>query len=192
MKILFFFLVTVFHISSFAQTEVAIRNHYTTVNKQIAESIETGYEGPLCQNQVIINKNGKSWSGSGFYADTVNFWYNAEAAQLSAAERDPKTHLLKITTNARIGADVRTGNEYLFSAGKLVFHYAYWKEEGNSWETRIWFSQKGAMFKSNVKANNLELTEKEVAAPTYTGLKPNAAQALANAKKYMEVFLKLL
>ena len=38
-----------------AQTETDIRNHYTAVNKQIKESIELGFEGPLYQSQWIAN-----------------------------------------------------------------------------------------------------------------------------------------
>lgn len=49
------------------QTETEIRTHYTAVNKQITESIELGFEGPLYQNQWVANKNGRSWPAVGLY-----------------------------------------------------------------------------------------------------------------------------
>ena len=51
-----------------AQTETEIRNHYTEINKQITESIEQGFEGPLYNNQWIANKNMKSWPAVGLYS----------------------------------------------------------------------------------------------------------------------------
>lgn len=73
MKIFFVLLVICFPFSVNAQTEAGIRKHYTEVNKQITESIENGYEGPLYQNQLVVNKNGKSWPAVGNYSATTDF-----------------------------------------------------------------------------------------------------------------------
>lgn len=174
-----------------AQTETQIRNHYTAVNKQIAESIEQGYEGPLYQTQVITNKNQKSWPAVGIYVDTVNFWYDDAPDHLSAADRNPKNVLLKVTNSRRAGADMRAIEEYLFKDGKLVFYYSYWAEEDKLWETRAWFNYKGLLFKSSVKLNEKELTAKELASEEYNDEKPVAATILKAAKNYQSVFLSL-
>ena len=56
-----------------AQTEATIRTHYTEINKQIAESIENGFEGSLYNNQWVTNKNGRSWPAVGLYTETTDF-----------------------------------------------------------------------------------------------------------------------
>ncbi|MGQ0740492.1 MAG: hypothetical protein ACT4OJ_15690 [Bacteroidota bacterium] len=73
-----------------SQTETDIRKHYNEVNKQIEESIQQGYEGPLYQNQLTSNKNGKSWPAVGRYDETVNFWYDDDPGHIPATERNLK------------------------------------------------------------------------------------------------------
>lgn len=169
-----------------AQTEASIRTHYTEVNKQIAESIEQGYEGPLYQNQWIINKNGKSWPAVGLYADTVNCWYDDDPNHLPAAERPLKNVLLKVNTSRRSSA-LFSQSEFLYKDGRLLFYYLHEGEEGNEWETRVYFNNKGIAFKTSVKAN-----DKELATSEYKDFKPNPAIILAEAKKYQELFLKTM
>ena len=76
MKQLFFLPCFCLSLLCTAQTEATIRNHYTEVNKQITESIEQGFEGPLYNNQWITNKNGRSWPAVGKYTETTDFWYD--------------------------------------------------------------------------------------------------------------------
>ena len=78
-----------------AQTELQIPNHYTEVNKQITESIEQGFEGPLFNNQWVVNKNSRSWPAVGNYNETTDFWYDDPPDHLSATERNPKKCISK-------------------------------------------------------------------------------------------------
>lgn len=174
-----------------AQTETAIRNHYTTVNSKIKESVEQGFEGPLYQNQVVINKNGKSWPAVGIYADTVNYWYDDDPNHLPAAERPLKNVLLKVNTSRHASA-LYSQSEFLYKDGRLLFYYLHEGEEGNEWETRVYFNNKGIAFKTSVRANGKELTAKELATTEYKDFKPNAATISAEGKKYQELFLKTM
>lgn len=172
-----------------AQTETTIRNHYTDVNKRIAESIEQGFEGPLYQNQLVVNKNGKSWPAVGLYTETTDFWYDDDPDHLPAADRNPKNVLVKVNVS-RKASHLMTNEEYLFKDGKLLFYYSHEGEEGNEWETRVYFSNKGIAFKSSVKANGKELTAKDFLTEEYKYFKPKPAIILAESKKYQELFLK--
>jgi hypothetical protein len=172
-----------------AQTEADISKHFTEVNKQIAESIELGYEGPLYQNQLIINKNIKSWPAAGYYTDTVNFWYDDNPDHLPATERKPENVLLKVNNN-RKASHLITNEEYLYKDGKLLFYYSLAGEEGNVWETRVYFNSKGLMIKSSVKANGKELTAKDFLTEEYRDFKPNPVVVKAAAIKYQDLFLK--
>lgn len=176
-------------LQSLAQTEADIRKHYNDVNKRIQESVEQGFEGPLYQNQLITNKNQKSWPATGRYADTVNFWYDDPPDHLSAADRNPKNVLLKVTVS-RTAADYHISEEYLFKDGKLLFYFSFESEEGKYWETRAWFSNKSILFKSSVKVDGRELSAKELASGEYSDSKPSAVKLLSNAKKYQDLFLK--
>ena len=172
-----------------AQTETDIRNHYNDVNKKITEAIEQGYEGPLYQNQLLINKNIKSWPAVGYFVDTVNFWYDDDPDHLPATERNPKNVLLKVNSY-RKASHLITIEEYLYRDGKLLFYYLLQGEEGNKWETRVYFNSKGIMFKSSVKANGKELTDKDFATEEYRDFKPNPATVMTNGKKYQDLFVK--
>ena len=172
-----------------AQTETTIRQHYTDVNKQIAESIEHGFEGSLYNNQWVANKNGKSWTAVGNYSETTDFWYNDSPDHISAAERNPKTVLVKVTVN-RKSSHLISNEEYLYKDGKLLFYYCNEGEEGNEWETRMYFNTKGVMFKSSVKANGRELTAKDLLTQEYKDFKPNALTTMAAGKKYQDLFVK--
>jgi hypothetical protein len=174
-----------------AQTETTIRNYYTEVNSKIKESMEQGFEGPLYQNHVVVNKNGKSWPAVGRYSDTTDFWYNDDPHHLSAAERNPKNVLLKVNM-VRITLHLKTAEEYLYKDGKLLFFYSHQTEEGNEWETRMYFNTKGILFKSNVKANGKELTAKDFTSAEYKDFKPNAAAILSYGKEYQELFVKAM
>lgn len=172
-----------------AQTETAIRNHYTDINKKIIESIEQGFEGPLYTNQWVTNKNGKSWPAVGIYTETTDCWYDDDPNHLPATERNPKNVLLKVNIT-RKASHLMTNEEYLYKDGKLLFYYSHEREEGNEGETRVYFTNKGVMFKSSVKANGKELTAKDFLTEDYRDFKPNAVTTLANGKKYQDLFVK--
>lgn len=172
-----------------AQTETDIRNHYTAVNKQITESVEQGFEGPLYQNQWISNKNGRSWPAVGLYNETIDFWYNDPPDHLPVEERNPKNVLLKINIS-RKSSHLQANEEYLFKDGKLLFYYSHEGEEGNEWETRVYFNNKGIVFKSSVKSNGKELTAKDFLTEEYRDFKPNPVRIMNAAKKMQELFVK--
>ena len=171
------------------QTEADIRNHYTAVNKQITESVEQGFEGPLYQNQWISNKNGRSWPAVGLYNETIDFWYNDPPDHLPVDERNPKNVLLKINIS-RKSSHLQANEEYLFKDGKLLFYYSHEGEEGNEWETRVYFNNKGIVFKSSVKSNGKELTAKDFLTEEYRDFKPNPVRIMNAAKKMQELFVK--
>jgi hypothetical protein len=189
MKQFFLFTLLLLSLSCAAQTETEIRNHYTEINKKITESIEQGFEGPLYNNQWVTNKNGKSWPAVGIYTETTDFWYDDDPSHLPASERNPKNVLLKVTISRRASA-LSTYEEYLYKAGKLFFYYSHEGEEGNEWETRVYFNTKGIAFKTSVKANGKELTGKELAIPENHDLKPNPVVILSVSKKYQDLFIK--
>jgi hypothetical protein len=183
------FILLCFSLVASAQTEADIRKHYSEVNKQIAESIENGFEGPLYNNQWITNKNGKSWPAVGNYSETTDFWYDNDPNHLPASERNPKTVLLKVNIT-RKASHLMTNEEYLYKDGKLIFYYSQEGEEGNEWETRVYFNNKGIMFKSSVKANGKELTAKDFTTEEHRDDKPNPATVMINGKKYQDLFVK--
>jgi len=160
-----------------AQTETDIRKHYTEVNKQIEESVQQGYEGPLYQNQLTINKNGKSWPAVGRYDETVNFWYDDDPGHISATERNPKNVLLKVNVT-RHSLHLRTNEEYLYKDGRLLFYHSNMEEEGNQWEVRVYYNNKGIAFKTSVKENGKELTAKELATEALKDFKPNTLKIM--------------
>ncbi|MBK9465565.1 MAG: hypothetical protein IPN56_12415 [Chitinophagaceae bacterium] len=83
-----------------------------------------------------------------------------------------------------------TNEEYLYKDGKLLFYYSHEGEEGNEWETRIYFNNKGIMFKSSVKANGKELAAKDFLTEEYKDFKPNTPNILKNSKEYQDLFIK--
>jgi len=172
-----------------AQSETDIRNHYNQVNKKITESIEQGFEGPLYQNQWIANKNGRSWPAVGLYNETTDFWYDDPPDHLPVEERNPKNVLLKINIS-RKSSHLMTNEEYLFRDGKLLFYFSHEGEEGNEWETRVYFNNKGIAFKSIVKANGKELAAKDFLTQEYRDFKPNPVRILNEAKIMQELFVK--
>jgi len=173
-----------------AQTETEIRNHYQDVNTRIRESVEQGFEGPLYCNEWVTNKNSKSWPAVGIYTETTSFWYDDDPGHLPATERDPKTVLLKVAISTRRSSDALSNEEYLYRNGKLLFYFMNWGEEGNAWETRAWFNNNGVMFKSTVKKNGVQYSEKELNSEENKDQKPDAKMILSTAKKYQELFLK--
>ena len=172
-----------------AQTEATIRTHYTEINKQMAESIENGFEGSLYNNQWVTNKNGRSWPAVGLYTETTDFWYDDDPNHLPATERNPKNVLLKVNIT-RKASHLMSNEEYLYKDGKLLFYYCNEGEEGNEWETRMYFNTKGIMFKSSVKANGKELKAKDFLTEDYKDFRPNATATMANGKKYQDLFVK--
>ena len=188
MKVYLLFLLLYFPFKATGQTEAEIKKHYQEVNKQIKESIEHGFEGPLYYNEWVTNKNSKSWPAVVNYNETTGFWYDDDPNHLSAADRDHKNVLLKVMLS-RKASHLVTSEEYLYSNGKLIFYYSLEGEEGKQWETRIYFNSKG-MFKSSVKADGKELTAKDFATEEYRDFKPNAVVILTGAKKYQELFVK--
>ncbi|MCX6316410.1 MAG: hypothetical protein NTW29_03920 [Bacteroidetes bacterium] len=185
-------LITIFTLISIhaaSQTEADIRKHYNEVNEQIKESIELGFEGPLYQNQLVINKNGRSWPAVGNYSDTVNFWYNDPPDHLPAIERNPKNVLVKVNLS-RVASGFRMIEEYLYKDGKLLFYYSFQAEEGKKWETRAWFNNKGIMIRSSVKADDRDLTSKELLTTEFKDFKPKPLTILAEAKKFQDLFIK--
>lgn len=189
MKKIIFSLFFIFPLIGLAQTESDIRKHYNDVNKRIEESIQQGFEGPLYQNQVVVNKNSKSWPAVGIYTETTDFWYDDPPDHLPAVERNPKNVLLKINIS-RKSSHLMTNEEYLYKDGNLLFFYSHEGEEGNECETRVYFNNKGATFKSSVKANGKELTAKDFQSEEYKDFKPNPVNVIAEAKKLQELFVK--
>jgi hypothetical protein len=189
MKRFIFFALPLIALSSSAQTEADIRKHYTEVNKQIAESIEHGFEGSLYNNHWVTNKNGKSWPAVGNYSEVTDFWYDDDPNHLPATERNPKTVLLKVAIS-RKAAGFSSSEEYLYKNGKLLFYYSNQAEEGSMVETRLYFNNKGVMFKSIVKSNELELKPKDFLDADYKEFKPNPAAVKAEAVKYQDLFVK--
>lgn len=172
-----------------AQTEASIRSQYAAINKKISESIEQGFEGSLYNNHWVTNKNGKSWPAVGNYSETTDFWYDDDPNHLPASERNPKNVLVKINIS-RTASHLMSNEEYLFKDGKLLFYYRHEGEEGNEWETRVYFNNKGISFKSSVKANGKELAAKDFLSDEYKDFKPNPAAVLAESKKLQDLFLK--
>ena len=125
----------------------------------------------------------------GYYVDTINFWYDDDPDHLPAIERNPENLLLKVN-NYRKASHLITHEEYLYKEGKLLFYYLLQGEEGNIWETRIYFYSKGIMFKSIVKANGKELTAKDLTTPEYLDFKPNSRNIQKKGKEYQELFIK--
>lgn len=173
----------------YAQTETEIRNHYTEVNRRITESIEQGFEGPLYQNQWVSNKNGRSWPAVGLYNETVDFWYDDPPNHLPASERNPKNVLLKINI-VRKSSHLMTNEEYLFKDGKLLFYFSHEGEEGNEWQTRVYYNSKGIAFKTSVKANGKELAAKDFLTEEYRDFKPNPVHIMNQARKWQDLFVK--
>lgn len=187
MKKMIFFILLFTSFAVVAQTETEIRNHYQDVNKRIQASKEHGMEGELYCNEWVTNKNAMSWPAVGTYQETTDFWYDDDPNHISVQERDPKTVLLKVTILRR-SASMVTNEEYLYKNGKLVFYFNQETEEGKQWETRLWFNAKG-MFKSNVKANDKELTAKDLASE-YSDSKPKPLTVLKYGKLYQDLFTK--
>ena len=190
MKIINLFLLTYLPFMVSAQTESEIRKHYQEVNKQITQSFELGYEGPLYQNQLVVNKTGKSWPAVGFYADTTNFWYDDDPNHLSISDRNPKIVLIKVIVSSRRAADVWTREEYLYKNGILLFYYSFWGEEDKANEIRTYFNNNGLMFKSLVQVNGRVLSAKEMATGEYTDSKPDPKKIVKEGKRYQDLFVR--
>jgi len=189
MKIIIILAALIFSLSAAAQTETEIRNHYTEVNNLIKESMENGFEGPLYSNEWTNNSNSRSWPAVGIYSETTDFWYDDPPDHISTSERNPKNVLLKVEIS-RKSSHLMTNEEYLFKNGKLLFYYKYEGEEGQEWETRMYYNIKGILFKSSVKANGKELTAKDFLTEDYKDFKPNAIKTMNNGKKYQDLFVK--
>lgn len=189
MRTLLFVLLITTASASFAQTETDIRKHYTEVNTRIEESVKQGYEGPLYYNEWVTNKYERSWPATGRYIETTGFWYDDPPDHMSAAERNPKNVLLKVTVSRKT-VDFSANEEYLYKDGKLLFYYSRETEEGNEWETRVYFNTKGVMFKNTVKANGKELTAADYKTEEFSDFKPHPAVILSDSKEYQELFVK--
>ena len=173
----------------FAQTESDIRQLYAEVNNKIKESIEQGFEGPLYNNQWINNKYNKSWPAVGIYTETTDFWYDDSPDHLSPGDRNPKNVLVKISIS-RISSVMHTNTEYLFKEGKLVFYYNKNGDQDNAWETRLYFTEKGNMFKSSIKLNNKELSSGDFLLDQNKDHRPDGGTVMADSKKYQDLFIK--
>ena len=64
---------------------------------------------------------------------------------------------------------------------KRLFYFSNPSEEGAAIETRIYFTNKGIMFKSSIKVNELELTAKDFLDADYKEYKPNPVAVKASA-----------
>jgi len=189
MKKIFFSFLVIYPGLLLAQTESDIRLHYTDVNKRITESIEQGFEGPLYNNQWVVNKNDRSWPAVGIYKEITDCWYDDPPDHLPASERNPKNVLLKVNISRKSSA-LLTHEEYLYREGKLLFYYAHEGEEGNEWETRVYFNNKGLAFKTSVKANGKELAARDLLTAAYRDFKPNPVFIMTEAKKLQDLFVK--
>lgn len=171
-----------------AQTEAEIRQHYQSVNEQIAAAREQGYEGPLYCNETIVNRHGRSWPAVGIFQKTVHYWYDDDPNHIPAAERDPRKVLQKVEIRLKASA-YTSSEEYLFMNGRLVFFYRHEGEEGQEWETRLYFNTKG-VFKSLVTQNGKEMSLKELNTAEFTGEKPTITRIQKEARQYQDLFLK--
>ncbi|MCM3871479.1 MAG: hypothetical protein ND895_12415, partial [Pyrinomonadaceae bacterium] len=95
-----------------------IKQQYERVNAQIAES-ETSDGSELYLNELIVNKNGRSWPAVGIYEIVYRFYYG-----FGDREKDPYPNtLVKVTVSTRRSGD-RVYAEYLFNrAGQVIFYY---------------------------------------------------------------------
>lgn len=95
-----------------------IRQHYEQVNAQIAKS-ETSAGSDLYLNELIVNKNGRSWPAVGIYEIVYKFYYS-----FGDREKDPYPNtLVKVTVSTSRSGD-RAYAEYLFNpAGQMIFYY---------------------------------------------------------------------
>lgn len=184
--LLLFSLIT--SLSSIAQSENDIRNHYNQVNNQIKESIEKGYEGPLYNNHWVVNKNGRSWPAVGIYEGITDFWYNDTPDHIDE-EQKPETILLKVSSTHRSTSYVNS-EEYLFQNGKLVFFYSRLDEGGDIWETRYYFNFSGKKFKEIIRFNEKDLTQQEIISDQYKDIITSPEKAIGNSRKYQELFIK--
>ncbi len=189
MKKYLFVALYFFSVNAVAQTEAEIRKHYADVNEQIAASVKLGMEGPLYNNEWVANRFLRSWPAVGIYQETTDFWYDDSPDHISTTERNPKTVLLKVTIMQK-ASDRRFNEEYLYRNGKLLFYFFQEGEETAVSETRLYFNNKGVLFKSSVKANGKELTTKELATEQYKDLKPNPLLIRTQAAKLQDLFVK--
>jgi hypothetical protein len=95
-----------------------IKQRYEQVNAQIAES-ETSDGSELYLNELIVNKNGRSWPAVGTYEIVYKFYYG-----FGDREKDPYPNtLVKVTVSTSRSGD-RVYAEYLFNpAGQVIFYY---------------------------------------------------------------------
>ncbi|MBK8951100.1 MAG: hypothetical protein IPM85_00840 [Chitinophagaceae bacterium] len=187
MKKLALLIVVLSPICSIAQTEQQIRTHYQEINKKIAESKEQGYEGSLYCNELVVNKNGKSWPATGNYSETADFWYNEDPNHPGSVKN--KLQVLQKINVVRKAAAITTTEEYLYLKGKLVFYFTQEVKGGVTMEARLYFNAKN-LFKSSVKPNGKELTAKELRSDEYVYFNPNPVGVLASSKNYQELFAK--
>lgn len=171
-----------------AQTEEQIRSHYQDINRKIKESKEQGYEGSLYCDETVVNRHLRSWPAVGLFQETTQYWYDDDPYHVPANERNPRTVLQKIELTRRSSA-LSVSEEYLFRHGKLVFYYCREGEEGNLWETRLYFNGKG-LFKSIVKVNEKELSAADFKKEEYADWKPEPMKVLQTARDYQATFLK--
>lgn len=172
-----------------AQNVSDIRQYYTEINNKITQSLEQGFEGPLYNNHWVTNHHNRSWPAVGNFSQTTDFWYDDPPYRLPAEEKDPKTVLVKVTMS-RISSHLKADEEYLFKDGKLLFYFRKDAEEGQQWETRVYFDSSGTVIKTSVKANNRELTDKDFLTEEFRDFRPDPAAILDAGKTYQELFLK--
>lgn len=91
---------------------------------------------------------------------------------------------------SRQSSHLITNEEYLYKDGKLLFFYSHEGEEGNEWETRVYYNNKGGSFKSSVKANGKELTAKDFLTEEYRDFKPKPLSIMEEGRKLQELFVK--
>ncbi|HMT74314.1 MAG TPA: hypothetical protein PKA77_09610 [Chitinophagaceae bacterium] len=187
MKPLLFLILFLPALATNAQTETQIRAHYQDINKKITESKEQGYEGSLYCNELVVNKNGKSWPATGTYSETTDFWYSEDPNHPENVKS--KLLVLQKIDVVRKAAALTTSEEYLYLNGKLVFYFIQEVKGGVTMESRLYYNTKG-LFKSSVKANSKELTAKELRSDEYAYFNPNPVGVLSSSKKYQELFVK--
>lgn len=113
----------------------AIQRLTRQVNEQISESERIEESNGIYCNELVVNKENKSWPAVGIYRTVFRFYYT-----FGDREKNPyPNRLLKISvTTSR--SDRREYAEYLFNpAGQLIFNY---QKDGESLEsdTRNYFA----------------------------------------------------
>jgi len=121
-----------------------IRAHYKAVKvwTNCTDTDSLMYSGYYA-DQMIRNVNDAPWRAIGIMHDTITFWYTdeMEAENADGNESGDKSWALQLVTRSSQYAMMFQYQEWLFSDGKLVFHYDRFDgyDEESTYEYRYYF-----------------------------------------------------